>query len=536
MQNDRSVADQFALCRSYCAREGLTVVAEFSDAARSGASIIGRDGLIAFIEQARKRAFDVLVVEALDRVSRDMEDLAWLHKRLPLMGIELRSVHEGKADTVTVGLRGLVGQLFREDGAKKIRRGMTGVVREGRHAGGRAYGYRAVAGTTGRLTIDEAEAAIVRRIFAELATGRSPRHIAHNLNHDGVPPPRGARWNASTINGNRARGSGILLNELYVGRLVWNRVRMVRDPDTGKRISRPNPKAEHMAVEAAHLRIIDDTLFEAAQARRRALAPAARARPRRPHMLSGLIRCGACGAGMCVHDRDRTGRIRVRCSAVRESASCGNRSRYYLDRIEGAVLEGMRAELTHPAAITEYLHTYNQTRRQLAAKAQRNRSRQEAKLAEAERELDRALNALIKGRLSDDEADRILPLIRERIASAKAGLASLEELPKSVALHPGAVAAYLGTVDRLAESLRDHTAAGGDRGSLIADFRALVESVTVHRTATGFDVEVKGKLAALIGGDAFPQGVGVSVVAEERYRQNPVHTGHMGDSLFLRHR
>jgi site-specific DNA recombinase len=82
---------------------------------------------------------------------------------------------------------------------------MAGVVRDGRHAGGRAYGYRAVLGHPGRLEIVEEEASIVRRIFAAYATGRPPRDIAHDLNREGVRPPRGQRWNASTINGNPQR-------------------------------------------------------------------------------------------------------------------------------------------------------------------------------------------------------------------------------------------------------------------------------------------------------------------------------------------
>jgi len=48
----------------------------------------------------------------------------------------------------------------------------------------------------------------------------------------GPPPgPRGKPWGASTIYGNWLRGTGILNNELYVGRLVWNRQRFVKDPE-----------------------------------------------------------------------------------------------------------------------------------------------------------------------------------------------------------------------------------------------------------------------------------------------------------------
>src|SRR4051794_2870535 len=112
LQSERSIEDQVALCRSYAERERLTVVQVFEDRARSGGSIFGRNGLMELMECARIRGFDVLVVEALDRLSRDMEDLAGIHKRLSFLGIEIRAVHEGAVNTVLVGLRGLMGQMF----------------------------------------------------------------------------------------------------------------------------------------------------------------------------------------------------------------------------------------------------------------------------------------------------------------------------------------------------------------------------------------------------------------------------------------
>src|SRR5690606_21543554 len=97
-----------------------------------------------------------------------------------------------------------------------------------------------------------------------------------------------------------------LLDEIYAGRRVWNRVRMVKDPDTGRRVSRPNPESEWLTTDVPHLRIIDQETFDAARKRkmeRSHEAPAKRQRPR--HLLSGLLKCGACGSGMRVHDKDR---------------------------------------------------------------------------------------------------------------------------------------------------------------------------------------------------------------------------------------
>jgi site-specific DNA recombinase len=81
-QDERSIEDQVALCRDYAKREQLNVIEVFEDRARSGASIQNRDGLLALMDSAKDNAFDVVVVEALDRLSRDMEDLASIHKRL----------------------------------------------------------------------------------------------------------------------------------------------------------------------------------------------------------------------------------------------------------------------------------------------------------------------------------------------------------------------------------------------------------------------------------------------------------------------
>src|SRR5258708_6438493 len=57
------------------------------------------------------------------------------------------------------------------------------------------------------------------------------------LNRDKIPSPFGGEWAASTINGNLKRRSGFLYNEAYVGLLVFNRLSMFKDPETGKRVS-----------------------------------------------------------------------------------------------------------------------------------------------------------------------------------------------------------------------------------------------------------------------------------------------------------
>lgn len=122
LQNDRSVDDQIALCRDFAGRNGYSVAATYDDRARTGTTTIGREGLQRLILDARAGKFDTVIVEALDRLSRDTEDLAGLHKRLTFAGVDIVTVHDGRADALQVGIRGLMSTLFITDLRHKTRR------------------------------------------------------------------------------------------------------------------------------------------------------------------------------------------------------------------------------------------------------------------------------------------------------------------------------------------------------------------------------------------------------------------------------
>jgi DNA invertase Pin-like site-specific DNA recombinase len=114
--------------------------------------------------------------------------------------------------------------LFLKHLAEKTHRGLRGRVENGKAGGGLCYGYRVVRTlngatlTTGEREIEPTEAAIVQRIFRGFTSGHSPKQIVKLLNREGIPGPFGGKWNPSTIHGNPKRGTGILNNELYIGR------------------------------------------------------------------------------------------------------------------------------------------------------------------------------------------------------------------------------------------------------------------------------------------------------------------------------
>jgi DNA invertase Pin-like site-specific DNA recombinase len=412
-QSDRSIEDQIALCRALCAREGLTIAGLYEDRAISGASTLNRMGWQRLMHDARSRKFSMVVAEALDRISRDQEDLAGIHKRLSFAGIRIMTVQDGVAGEIHIGVKGLLGALYLKDLAQKTRRGQAGVIRDGRHNGGRSFGYRPVPGKPGVLAIDEAEAETVRRICRDYLAGFSPREIAVTLNKEGISGPRGGVWNASTIAGSRTRRNGILQNELYGGRIVWNRQTFIKDPETGKRISRPNPPDAWMSAAAEQLRIVGAEVWQRVQARigDRAGTPL-KARP--VHLLSGLLKCGCCGSGYSGCGSDKRGTL-LACSRMRETGLCENIKRVGRDWVEEHVLKGIERHLADPELVAEYVREYHRMSRELNSQASGRLREIDKKLGNINGQINRLVDAIADGTVEARAiADRLNELECER--------------------------------------------------------------------------------------------------------------------------
>ncbi|WP_160477900.1 recombinase family protein, partial [Cereibacter sphaeroides] len=270
LQNPKSVADQVAMCRREAEAWGWAVINTRSDEGLSG-SREDLPGYRKVLDDLRTGCCDIVMFESLDRLSRDQEHTARFHKMASHHEVELFALDGGFLDALRVGFTSTMAQAFLENLAFKTRRGLRARVASGHSAGGRAYGYRnrldeqgqAVAG---ELEIDEAEAAVVRRIFRDYAAGISPQQIASRLNAEFIAAPRGrgggsGHWKQNTINGNRERGTGIPNNELCIGRRIWNRLRYSKDPSTGRKISRLNKPEAWEVSEAPALRIVDQDLW-----------------------------------------------------------------------------------------------------------------------------------------------------------------------------------------------------------------------------------------------------------------------------------
>ena len=307
-QSDASIEDQERECLKYISQQrGWRHVGTFADRAISGATHL-RPDFQKMLSAARDGAFDVLLAESLDRVSRDQEHIAGLFKQTAFLGIKLITLSEGEVNELHVGLKGTMNALFLKDLAAKIRRGQKGRALAGRSPGSLAYGYKVVKrlGADGELDrglreIDPEKAAIIVRIFSDYSKGISAKSIVKQLNAEGVAGPTGGAWSVSSINGNKKRRDGILWNEAYIGRLIYNRQTFVKDPTSGKRLPRSNPRSEWIVVDAPDYRIVEDVLWDAVQEIKAKYDGKPIHLQRRPkRLLSGSCKCGVCGGAFTV--------------------------------------------------------------------------------------------------------------------------------------------------------------------------------------------------------------------------------------------
>ncbi len=502
MQRDASIDDQIRACHEYAARQGLDIVDSYTDRATSGASLM-RSGIQRLIRDAQARKFDVVVAEGLDRLSRNQADIATLYQRFAFSDVIIETLSEGVISEMHIGLKGTMNALFLKDLAAKTHRGLKGRALAGKSAGGLTYGFRAVVRLSskgepirGDRTIDPDQAAVVRRIFRDYARGTSPKKIAEALNAEGIVGPQGGQWGTSTIHGNRERGTGILNNEIYIGQQIWNRLRYVKDPETGKRVSRLNAQAEWVITSVPDLRVIDDDLWKAVRNRQGAMKSKDTGVPvwdrRRPRTLfSGLMKCGSCGSGFSKVSKDSFG-----CSAARNKghAVCTNMRVIKQEDLEGVVLDALARNLMDEEAVTIFCTEYTAERNRLAAVASGGRKELERAVAAAKRDHAKLVDAILAGVPAAQVKDRMIELDGKR--QTLESQLSLAAAPEPMRFHPSMAGVYRTKVADLISSLSNSQEMETSKEAL----RALVEKIvlTPDSQGTGLTIDLHGALASLL--------------------------------------
>jgi site-specific DNA recombinase len=291
ISDDRSgkaagVARQQEDCLELAGRLGLTVTAVLVDNDVSAFDGVARPGYDALLRQVRAGVSRV-VVWHLDRLYRRPRELEQLLELVTGQGVRIEAVRGGAFDLNTSEGRLMARQFVAiaayESGHKadRVRRALRQRAEAGAWHGGARYGY----GRGGELV--PAEARMVREIVDRFLAGGTVRAITGWLNTT-TPPPRGAAvWHAGSVRG--------LLGSERIAAIRTIRGTdgsVTRVPGTWPAIvSAEEYKRLHMLLEAGER---------------------SRVVPSVASLLSGLIRCGRCGAGLAITTHRNTNGARTR--------------------------------------------------------------------------------------------------------------------------------------------------------------------------------------------------------------------------------
>ncbi len=377
-----SIPTQLADARAFAEREGLLVIGKYADKAKSAWKGNRGPELAAALEHAAETGAS-LICQHSDRLARgdgkQARHLAELFFETNRAGVRLRSVQDDSTFDSPI-LAVVMGERNSEDSRRKGEAVKAGLARRrslGKYIGSRPYGYRWKRNEDDEriLVPDPAEAAVVRRIFAEYLAGESQLGITRNLIADGIKTGRGGEWHQGTLR-------VILANPVYAG--------LIRDGEE--------------LIEATHEPIVKRDVFEEATALRTAKARThKRGRPSAGQHLfrKGFLRCGTCGASMI--PRTET----TRKGDKRETYRCYGRHR---DPESCAMAPIERAEVD--TAVYAYFEQVGldveATREQLATALERRVGEVRALLGGAEKEARLAEERL--ARVKGDYSSGGLPL------------------------------------------------------------------------------------------------------------------------------
>jgi len=289
-QDANSIAYQMEAIQKYCAQNNHILVNIYADEAKSGTNI-NRDNFQRLLRDAASNGFEAVIFYDLSRISRNVVDWFTARERFRLMGIKLLSCTEslGEADDpssfLSEGVKAIISQHFVMETRKKVMAGQASKAKEGVSLGGiPPLGYDII---EGKYVINEYEAGAVKLIFELYAAGYGYKYICNKLAEHGYRSKHGARIGANAI-------KPILLNERYRGIYIWNRV---KTKYFGKWAGGElNPDV--IKIPGGCPAIIDDKLWEevAQQMKSGTKARNKTEKTKFDYILSGLLRCGKCGA------------------------------------------------------------------------------------------------------------------------------------------------------------------------------------------------------------------------------------------------
>jgi site-specific DNA recombinase len=317
-RQEKSLPEQQAEVQAYADKSGYRVVHWYQDDAISGDATDERRGFLAMIADAVQRGdFRAILCWDKSRFGRfDSLELGFYAHQLRLADVYLATVMDGVIDWNQSSGR-IVDTVMQEgkhqwliDHSAAVTRGMLHATKDGSWCGSPPYGYRIVGKKYEKKLVlgDPSHVRIVQRIFRELVEeGRAINDIVCRLNREGVLSPAGkvAAWHWQGVR-------CILENPAYCGDFAkcretdgkYNSIRhqAVTRAEGKKGRGKTSPD-EWIIRRDTHEPIIDRRQWERAQQlladRRMGRKPRSPCpQGENPYLLSGLVRCGRCGAPM----------------------------------------------------------------------------------------------------------------------------------------------------------------------------------------------------------------------------------------------
>jgi site-specific DNA recombinase len=306
-----SLESQFAACLARLHSEGAQLVQHFSDM-QSGADYQSRRGLQNALDEIEAKNADIIIVYDMSRLSRDLEHQQAIRKRIERAGGRLLFCTQQFDATPEGSLMFGVTGSFAEYERLKIRERTTRGRRARAEAGRQPcsamppFGYNIVTKEQimrGDYTIEqlgtyqeiEAQSKWIKPLFQKFVAGEAYYALAAWLTAEKIATPRGAEaWSPTTIR-------NIITNPVYKGAPQFGAHKRLHDE---ARLLRGVGKSYLVKTDAeARLQLsapalVSEELFGAAQERVAEIAGGRRAFKERRYLLSGLLRCAACGCGM----------------------------------------------------------------------------------------------------------------------------------------------------------------------------------------------------------------------------------------------
>ena len=300
-----SLDAQKARMKAYADFNDYQIVGEYEDAGKSGKSIEGRASFCRMMEDIKsgKDGVTYVLVLKLSRFGRNAADVLSTLQVMQDFGVNLICVEDGidsskDAGKLMISVLSAVAEIERENIRVQTMEGRIQKAKEGRWNGGFApYGYRLVDGV---LQINEDEAPAIRTIFEQYVnTDTGANGLSKYLETHGFQ--KLARQNGTSPLFSATLIRAILKNPVYCGKIAFGRRKLEKIHGTRNEYHQV-PQENYLLVDGLHEGIVSEELWNAAQvkllAQSKRYEPVNRSKTEQAHLLSALVKCPICGAGM----------------------------------------------------------------------------------------------------------------------------------------------------------------------------------------------------------------------------------------------